>query len=83
MESSTPTATAADKREVVDLCIRILESLKVPGAAGRDQFLSTLAPHGTACHARTMVSTCYIHLVKMLRHSSLKTQDIHRRNRDR
>ncbi|PNP42438.1 hypothetical protein TGAMA5MH_05179 [Trichoderma gamsii] len=45
-----------DKRAVVDVCVRLLESLKLPGAAGRDQFLSTLAPHGTACHSRFMIN---------------------------
>lgn len=60
MEPSSQPVMGADKREVLDLCIRILESLKVPGAAGRDQMLSTLAPHGTACHARTMVSIKFI-----------------------
>ncbi|UKZ88273.1 uncharacterized protein TrAFT101_004035 [Trichoderma asperellum] len=61
MEPSSQPVMGADKREVLDLCIRILESLKVPGAAGRDQMLSTLAPHGTACHARTMVNKGFEH----------------------
>lgn len=59
MESSSPTATDANKQEVVNLCVRILESLKLAGAAGRDEFLATLAPYGTACHARAMVGTCF------------------------
>jgi hypothetical protein len=71
----------ADKRAVVDVCVRILESLKVPGAAGRDQFLATLAPHGTACHSRFMVSN--VRIVMMPRHLPLKTQDTHSRNCDR
>lgn len=57
MESSLPTATDADKQEVINLCVRILETLKLGGAAGREQFLATLAPYGTACHARAMVGT--------------------------
>lgn len=59
MGPSSLTATDADKREVVDLCVRLLESLKLPGAAGRDEFVSTLAPVGTACHARTLVSIVF------------------------
>ncbi|KAL6832176.1 hypothetical protein V8C40DRAFT_238039 [Trichoderma camerunense] len=61
MESSSPTATDADKQEVVNLCGRILETLKLGGAAGREQFLATLAPYGTACHARAMVNKGFEH----------------------
>lgn len=57
MESSSLTATDVDKKRVVDLCVRLLETLKLGGAAGREQFLATLAPYGTACHARAMVGT--------------------------
>lgn len=49
----------ADKQAAVDVCVRLLESLKLPGAAGRDEFLSTLTSHGTACHSRFMVSIIF------------------------
>ncbi|RFU78888.1 hypothetical protein TARUN_3327 [Trichoderma arundinaceum] len=51
----------ADKREIFDLCLQLLASLKTPGAAGRDKFLATLAPYGTACHARTLVNKGFEH----------------------
>ncbi|KAM0249001.1 hypothetical protein ACHAQJ_009250 [Trichoderma viride] len=52
----SPTSTEPEKQAILDLCLQALESLKFSGAAGRDTFLATLAPHGTACHARSMIN---------------------------
>lgn len=60
MDGSSSLHPDADKQEILDLCLQLLESLKTPGAAGRDKFLATLAPHGTACHARAMVRIMFI-----------------------
>ncbi|GAD97663.1 conserved hypothetical protein [Paecilomyces variotii No. 5] len=60
--SSSEILPGADERQaVLDVCLQLLSSLKKPGAAGRDLFLATLAPKGTACHARNMLGGGFQH----------------------
>lgn len=48
-----------DKAAALAVCKAILDSLKVSGPEGRATFLATLAPHGTACHARRLVGKAF------------------------
>ncbi|KAL1878865.1 hypothetical protein Plec18167_004160 [Paecilomyces lecythidis] len=59
--SSASSPGANERQAVLDVCLQLLSSLKTPGAAGRDMFLATLAPKGTACHARTMLNGDFQH----------------------